>query len=64
MLPGLAEILQAFRASAVDDWTLAGWLVSPLKALQDQSIIQWLRSGGDLAPALALARDAARRFAA
>ncbi len=63
VLPGLAEILQAFRASDVDDWTLAGWLVSPSKALRGQSVIQWLRSGGDLASALTLARDTARRFA-
>jgi hypothetical protein len=64
VLPGLAEILQSFHGGDVDGWTLAGWLVSPSKALQGQSVIQWLRSGGELAPALALARDAARRFAA
>jgi hypothetical protein len=63
VLPGLAEILQAFRASDVDDWTLAGWLVSPSKALRGQSVIQWLKNGGDLASALTLALDAARRFA-
>lgn len=63
VLPGLAEILQAFRASEADDWTLAGWLVSPSKSLRGQSVIQWLKNGGDLAAALTLARDAARRFA-
>src|SRR3954465_11322221 len=48
VLPGLAEILQAFRDSAVDDWTLAGWLVAPSKALRGQSVVQALRAGGDL----------------
>lgn len=64
VLRGLAEILQAFRGSEVDDWTLAGWLVSPLKPPRGQSVIQWLRAGGGLEAPLALARDAARRFAA
>ncbi len=63
VLPGLAEVLQAFRNSAVDDWTLAGWLVAPSKALHGQSAVQWLRAGGALDAALALVRDAARRFA-
>jgi hypothetical protein len=63
VLTGLAEILQAFRDSAVDDWTLAGWLVAPSKDLRGQSVVQELRSGGDLDLLLGLARDAARRFA-
>lgn len=63
VLPGLAEILQSFRDSAVDDWTLAGWLVAPSKALGGQSVVQRLRAGVDLDVALGLARDAARRFA-
>jgi hypothetical protein len=65
VLPGLAEVLQVFRDgnAHVDDWTLAGWLVSPLKALRGQSVIQWLQAGRDLEPVLTLARDAARRFA-
>lgn len=64
VLPGLAEILQLFRDSEVDDWTLAGWLVSPLTSLKGQSVIQWLRAGGKLEPVLLLARERARRFAA
>jgi len=63
VLTGLAEILQTFRDSAVDDWTLAGWLVAPSKALGGQSVVQRLRAGVDLDVALGLARDAARRFA-
>lgn len=64
VLPGLAEILQLFRGSEVDDWTLAGWLASPLTSLKRQSVIQWLRAGGTLEPVLPLAREMARRFAA
>ncbi|HKI02621.1 MAG TPA: hypothetical protein VKK31_11620 [Thermoanaerobaculia bacterium] len=64
VLTGLAEVLQVFHDGAVDDWTLAGLLVSPMTSLQGQSLIQWLRAGGEIEPALALARDAARRFAA
>src|SRR5258706_15970942 len=56
VLPGLAEILQAFRGSAVDDWTLAGWLVAPSKDLRDKPVIEWLRAGKDREVVLALAR--------
>lgn len=62
VLPGLAEVLQCFRGVPVDDWTLAGWLVSPLRPLDGRSVIDWLRLGGELEPVLVLARDAARRF--
>jgi hypothetical protein len=64
VLPGLAEVLQSFRGSEVDDWTLAGWLVSPLTSLNGKSVIQELRAGGNLEPILSLAREAARRFSA
>ncbi len=30
VLAGLPEILQCFRGSGMDDWTLAGWLVAPM----------------------------------
>jgi hypothetical protein len=60
VLPGLAEILQAFRGSAVDDWTLAGWLVAPSKDLRDKTVIEWLRAGKDREVVLALARSFAR----
>ena len=62
VLPGLPEILQCFRDSGVDDWTLAGWLVSSMSTLDGRSIIQALRDGVDMTPLLTLARDAARRF--
>lgn len=62
VLAGLSEVLQCFRGAEVDDWSLAGWLVSPLKALDGQSAVDWLRRGRELEPLLVLARDAARRF--
>jgi hypothetical protein len=62
ILPGLSEILQGFRGSGADDWTLAGWLVSPLAFLNGRSVVQAIRDGEDLKLLLALARDTARRF--
>lgn len=63
VLPGLPAVLQCFGDGVVDDWTLAGWLVSALSSLGGASPIGRLRSDGDAASVLAAARDAARRFA-
>jgi len=63
LIPGLAEVIRCFRRSEVEAWILASWLVSPLRSLEGQSVLEWLRSGKDLQPLLVLARDAARRFA-
>lgn len=60
---GLAEVLRILAPSGVDDWTLAGWLVSPSRSLGGASPRTWLVEGRRLEPLLALARDAARRFA-
>jgi hypothetical protein len=62
VLSGLSEVLQCFRDADVDDWTLAGWLVSPSRSLGGRSAVDWLRLGRELDPVLVLARDAARRF--
>jgi hypothetical protein len=62
VLAGLSEILQCFRDSGVDDWTLAGWLVSSMAALGGRSVLEAVRNGEDPKPLLTLARDAARRF--
>jgi hypothetical protein len=59
---GLPEVLQCFRGFDVDDWTLAGWLVAPSRALEGHSAVEWLRLGYDLEPVLSLARATARRF--
>jgi hypothetical protein len=62
VIPGLPEVLQCFRDGSLADWTLAGWLVSPSRALESRSAVEWLRLGLDPEPVLDLARDAARRF--
>lgn len=61
VLTGLPEILQCFRGSGMDDWTLAGWLVAPMTVLEGRSVLAALQNGEDLKPFLALARDMARR---
>ena len=33
VIQGLPELLQLLAASGVDDWSLAGWLMSPLRSL-------------------------------
>lgn len=62
VLTGLSEVLQCFKGVDVDDWTLAGWLVSPSRSLGGRSAVQWLREGRHPETVLTLARDAARRF--
>jgi hypothetical protein len=63
VLGGLADVLRVLRASGVDDWTLAGWLVARRDGLGGRSPVEWLRAGEDLETLLAVARDAAARFA-
>jgi hypothetical protein len=63
VLPGLADILQTLAASGVDDWTLAGWLRSPLASLSGSTPIDWLRAERDGDTLKVVARDATRRFA-
>ncbi len=62
VVAGLPEVLQCFRGSDVDDWTLAGWLVSRSRALEGRSAVEWLRAGRNPDPVLRLARGAAQRF--
>jgi hypothetical protein len=64
LLPGLTEVLKAFPDGRVDEWTLAGWLVSPLRSLEGESVRDWLRAGKPPERAVAAAQDAAHRFAA
>lgn len=63
VLAGLPEILQILAASGLDDWSLAGWLMSPLRSLRGCTPVDWLRSGEDSATLVAVTRDAAHRFA-
>jgi hypothetical protein len=62
VLKGLSELLKILRTSDVDDWTLASWLDSPMRSLDDRSPIEWLRLGNDRDVLRALAAEAARRF--
>lgn len=62
VLEGLPAVLQVLAASGVDEWTLAGWLVSPAGSLEGKTPIAWLREGRDPKPLLALAQDASERF--
>jgi hypothetical protein len=63
VIPGLPAVVQTLAESGVDDWTLAGWLVSPMRSLGGSTPIAWLRSGKDVDTLRTAARDAARRFA-
>ena len=62
VLKGLPEVLRILMASEVDEWTLASWLTSRMRSLEDQSPIDWLRSGRDRSTLLTFAKDAAQRF--
>ncbi len=63
VLTELPELLQILAASGIDGWSLAGWLMSPLRSLEGETAIDWLRADRDHATLLAVTRDAARRFA-
>jgi hypothetical protein len=63
VLRGLPEVLQCFHGINVDDWTVAGWLVSPSRALGSRSVVDWLRLNRELEPVLVLARESAWWFA-
>jgi RNA polymerase sigma-70 factor (ECF subfamily) len=62
VIENLPAVLELLGASGVDDWTLAGWLVSSMPSLEGKSPIEWLREGRDRRPVLALAKGAAERF--
>ncbi len=63
VLKRLPELLRILGESGIDDWSLAGWLMSPLRSLNGRTAIEWLREEGDPATLLEVTRDAARRFA-
>ena len=61
---GLAEVLGRFRPGTPDDeWMVAAFVAASQPGLNDRSIVEHLRAGGDLAPVLALADERARRWA-
>ena len=63
VISGLPELLRILAASGIDDWSLAGWLASPLRSLGGRTPIEWLRNEGDPETLRAVTRDAAHRFA-
>ena len=61
---GLAEVLGRFRPGTPDDeWMVAAFVAAPQPGLGNRSIVEHLRSGGELADALALADERASRWA-
>jgi hypothetical protein len=60
-LAGLARVLGAFDRD-VDEWTLASWLRAGQPALDHQSVVHWLRAGGDVDRAVAVAAATAARW--
>jgi len=64
VLPGLADVLAAVPAGAVDDWTLASWLNRSVLAELGATVVAHLQGGGDPAPAVLAAARAGVRWAA
>jgi hypothetical protein len=64
VVQGLAEVLDRFRPHTADDeWMVASFLAAPQPGLHGDSVVDHLRSGGDLAAVLDLAADRAERWA-
>ncbi len=63
VIDGLVAVWKILKDSSTDGWTLASWLRSRLRSLEGRSPVDWLRRGGDRKVLLAVAKDAARRFA-
>lgn len=59
---GFSAVLQEFRDAPVDGWAVASWLTTPAAALDGETPAAWLRAGGDTAPVVHLAADAAARW--
>jgi hypothetical protein len=63
VLPGLADVLRRFDPAVADGWAIAAWLTSPSAALGGMRPIDRILGGDGTPGVLALARDAARRWA-
>jgi hypothetical protein len=60
---GLADVLDRFHPRARDDeWMVASFLAAAQPGLDGRTVVDHLRAGGDLAPALALADERAARW--
>lgn len=61
---GLSQVLERFHPETPDDeWMVAAFVAASQPGLGDRSIVEHLRSGGDVAQVVALADDRARRWA-
>jgi hypothetical protein len=60
LLPHLPEVLAAFSDADANPWTIASWLVTPQRLLEDATPAEWLTRDGDPKQVL----DAAGRLAA
>ena len=61
---GLPQVLERFHPETRDDeWMVAAFVAASQPGLDDRSIVEHLRSGGELAPVLALADERAQRWA-
>jgi hypothetical protein len=61
---GVADVLVRFSPqTSDDDWMVASFLAAPQRAFGGSTIVDHLRTGGDLADALALANERAERWA-
>jgi hypothetical protein len=60
-LTGLARVLGAFDRD-VDGWMLARWLRAEQPALDQRSVVDWLRTGGDVDRAVEVAATTAARW--
>lgn len=60
-LNGLADVVATF-GDEVDTWTLLSWLTAPHPDLGGRSVVEHLRSGGDVGDALVVAQGAHSRW--
>jgi hypothetical protein len=64
VLRGLTQVLDRFQPETPDDeWMVAAFVAAPQPGLDDRSVVEHLRQGGDLASVLALADERSRRWA-
>lgn len=58
----LGGAFQVLKATGVDDWTAAGWIVARHEELDDMCVVDWLWDGRGADRVRWLAGDTARRF--
>lgn len=61
--PAIRQTLNVFRESTVDGWALGAWFTTPAAALNGFTPCQWANQGHDLDALIAVAQEAAHRWA-